>query len=169
MSGHPPIPVVERNIAALLQRQRNERLQRGVPERLADIITTFAGSLSFVLSHLLLVIAWVVVNLGWTALAPFDPTFVILATIASVEAIFLTSFVLITQNRLQRDSDRRSDLDLQISLLSEHEITRLIGLVRSVAERLDVAPEDDRELDELEQDVQPEHVLETLDRKQQHR
>jgi uncharacterized membrane protein len=169
MNGHPPIPFVERNIAALLQRQRDERLQRGVPERLAETITTFAGSLSFVLSHVLLVSAWVVVNLGWTGLAPFDPTFVILATIASVEAIFLTSFVLITQNRLQRDSDRRGDLDLQISLLSEHEITRLIGLVRRIAARLDVVPEDEGELDELEQDVQPEHVLETLDRTQHRR
>jgi uncharacterized membrane protein len=61
---------------------------------------------------------------------PFDPTFVSLATWASVEAIFLSTFVLISQNHAAAAADKRADLDLQISLLAEHEITKPVQLNR---------------------------------------
>jgi uncharacterized membrane protein len=161
--------VVERNIDALLARQTRETRARSAQERLAYAITGFAGSLPFVMLHAVLVIAWTIINLGWTPLEPFDPTFVILATVASVEAIFLTSFVLITQNQMQADADRRADLDLQVSLLAEHEVTRLISITRRIAERVGVDPHEDsdleEELDELERDIVPEQVLDSIDRK----
>ncbi len=81
---------------------------------------------------------------------------------ASVEAIFLSTFVLISQNRMQERADRRADLDLQVSLLGEHEITRLISLVKHIAEKLDVEASRNPELRELEQDVAPEKVLDAL-------
>jgi uncharacterized membrane protein len=90
----------------------------------------------FVYLHLLLYGAWIAVNLGWTPLKPFDPSFVILAMEASVEAIFLSTFVLITQNRMAALADRRADLDLQVSLLTEHEVTRVVTLVTAMAERM---------------------------------
>ena len=72
----------------------------------------------FVMIHALLFGAWIVWNLGWIpGLPPFDPTFVVLAMVASVEAIFLSTFVLITQNRMAAMADKRADLDLQVSLL----------------------------------------------------
>lgn len=157
--------VVERNIEALLERQREEARQRSVHLRVADAITKFAGSLTFVALHAVLVLSWIVVNVGWTPLEPFDPTFVILATVASVEAIFLTSFVLITQNKMQAEADKRADLDLQVSLLAEHEVTRLISLTRRIAERLRVEIGDHEELDELETDVAPEQVLDSIDQR----
>ena len=83
---------------------------------------------------------WIIINLGSTPLPAFDPTFVILAMFASVEAIFLSTFVLITQNRMAAQADRRADLDLHISLLAEHEVTRLITLVSSIAERMGIEP-----------------------------
>lgn len=155
--------IVERNIQALLDRQAQEVRARSPQQRLAYAITAFAGSLTFVLIHVLIVSSWVVVNVGWTPLRPFDPTFVILATVASVEAIFLTSFVLITQNKMQADADRRADLDLQVSLLAEHEITRLIGLTRQIAEKMGVESASNSELDELERDIAPEQVLDSID------
>jgi uncharacterized membrane protein len=81
---------------------------------------------------------------------------------ASVEAILLSTFVLITQNKMARKADRRSELDLQISLLSEHEVTRLIHLVSAVAERLGIETAADQELGELKQDVRPEQVLDKI-------
>ena len=70
---------------------------------------------------------------------------------ASVEAIFLSTFVLITQNRMAAQADRRADLDLHISLLAEHEVTRLITLVSTIAERMGIAPAVNKpELAELE-------------------
>jgi uncharacterized membrane protein len=155
--------VVERNIQALLDRQTQEARRRSAQQRLAYSITGFAGSLTFVSIHLLLVASWVTVNVGWTPLPPFDPTFVILATVASVEAIFLTSFVLITQNQMQADADRRADLDLQVSLLAEHEITRLITLTRQIAAKMGLESASDSELDELERDIAPEQVLDSID------
>jgi uncharacterized membrane protein len=102
------------------------------------------------------------VNLGWIPQLQFDPTLVILAMFASVEAIFLSTFVLITQNRMAVQADLRADLDLQISLLAEHEVTRLISLVSAIAERMGVRVENDPELPELKRDVDPEQVLEKI-------
>ena len=111
----------------------------------------------FVYIHLIGVGIWIIVNLGWTPLPTFDPTLVVLAMFASVEAIFLSTFVLITQNRMAAQADRRADLDLHISLLAEHEVTRLISLVSAIAERMGIeAASDHPELAELEKDVDPE-------------
>lgn len=171
-SGHRPreeaspslARVMERNIEALLDKRRREEEAKGLQERLADRITAFTGSMPFVYLHLAGFSLWIVVNLGWTPLQPFDPTFVILAMFASVEAIFLSTFVLITQNTMQAQADRRADLNLQISLLAEHEVTQLIKLVHAIAERVGAedAATDGAELADLKQDVVPEQVLDKL-------
>jgi uncharacterized membrane protein len=88
---------------------------------------------------------------------------VILAMVASVEAIFLSTFILISQNRMAAAADKRADLDLQINLLSEHEVTKLIALVSSIADRMGVKTEVDPEVDELKQDVAPEAVLDEIE------
>lgn len=90
-----------------------------------------------------------------------------LAMFASVEAIFLSTFVLITQNRMSALADQRADLDLQISLLAEHEVTRLIVLVAAIAERMGIESSRDPELAELSQDIAPEKVLDEMERKEQ--
>lgn len=156
--------VVERNIPALLSRRNQEDQAKRAGDRIADAIGRFAGSMRFVYIHLVVFGLWIVVNLGWTPLAAFDPTFVILAMFASVEAIFLSTFVLITQNRMAAQADRRADLDLHISLLAEHEVTRLITLVSAMAQRMGVEPPVSHpELAELEKDVDPEKVLEKIE------
>jgi len=155
--------VMERNIGALIDRRAQATRNRRLDDRLADGITAFTGSMRFVLLHLVVFGAWVVINAGWTPLSRWDPTFVILATVASVEAIFLSTFVLISQNRMQQQADARADLDVQVSLLSEHEVTRLITLVRAIADRMGVDEADDPELEELERDVAPEHVLDEIE------
>lgn len=155
--------VVERNIMALIARRRDEEKRQSLEDRIAGAVTRFTGSLPFVYIHLLLYGLWIVINLGWLPLPRFDPSFVILAMVASVEAIFLSTFVLITQNRMQALADKRADLDLQISLLAEHEITRLIWLVTAMARRMGIAESHDPEFSELAQDVAPERVLDELE------
>ena len=83
--------------------------------------------------------------------------------VASVEAIFLSTFVLISQNPMSAFADKRADLDLQVSLLAEHEITRLITLVTAMAERMGLDQAHDPELSELSRDVRPEKVIETME------
>ena len=92
--------VVERNIKALLERRKQENESKSGEEKVADAITRFAGSMLFVYIHLALFGTWIVWNLGWLGLKPFDKSLVVLAMLASVEAIFLSTFVLISQNGL---------------------------------------------------------------------
>lgn len=154
---------LERNIAALAERRRAEEQRATVSERLATAITRFAGSMWFVAFHAVLVAGWVLVNIGWTPLEPFDPTFVILATVASVEAIFISTFILIAQNRAAEAADRRADLDLQISLLSEHELTQLIRLVSRIADKLGIDGAHSPDVEESKRAVAPEAVLERIE------
>lgn len=160
--------VVHRNIDSLLERRQSEERNKGVQERVADAITAFTGSMTFVYIHLVLFTGWILVNIGWLpVMKPFDPTLVILAMLASVEAIFLSTFVLISQNRMQASADRRAELNLHIDLLAEHEVTRMIELLTAIGTKLGVAESLNPELEELRQDVRPEKVLETMDRAEQ--
>lgn len=155
--------VVERNIRAILARRQMDERAKATDKKVADAITRFTGSMAFVYIHLVLFGAWIVINLGWTPLPRFDPSFVVLAMAASVEAIFLSTFVLISQNRMQQLADKRADLDLQVSLLAEHEITQLVALVTEMARRMGLEQARDPELDELAQDVAPEKVLDEME------
>jgi uncharacterized membrane protein len=159
--------VVGRNICALLERRRSEEKSKSLEDRVADGITRFSGSMMFVYIHLIIYGLWVIINLGWIPFIPkFDPTFVILAMEASVEAIFLSTFVLITQNRMAALADKRADLDLHVSLLAEHEVTRLIQLVTAISKKMGVEEAHNPELDELARDVAPEKVLDTMEENQ---
>ncbi len=155
--------VVDRNIRTLLERKRREDRAMRAEEKIADRVTRFTGSMRFVWVHVGIYGAWILINLGVLGLPRFDPTFVLLAMVASVEAIFLSTFILIAQNRMSAQADRRADLDLQISLLSEHEITRLIQLVADIADRMGIESSQNPELQELKQDVSPEAVLEKIE------
>jgi uncharacterized membrane protein len=84
--------------------------------------------------------------------------------IVSLEAIFLATFVLISQNRISAEADRRADLDLQMDLLTEHELTRVLKMLDSIQDKLGIENDADLELLDLEQNVHPEDVLEELER-----
>jgi uncharacterized membrane protein len=155
--------VIEQNITDLIARRRREERAQSRQERLAGAITRFAGSMRFVYIHLAFYGGWILVNLGGLGLPPFDPTFVVLAMVASVEAIFLSTFILITQNRMAALADKRADLDLQISLLAEHEITHVLVLVRDMAARMGVEASQNPELESLARNVHPEHVLDSME------
>jgi uncharacterized membrane protein len=156
--------VLERNIRALEQRRQQEEAGAGFQERLADAITRATGSLIFVYVHLLLFGVWIVVNI-WSVfgIPAFDRSFTVLAMAASVEAIFLSTFVLITQNRMAAAAEKRAELDLQISLLAEHEITKVAAMVAAIAERIGIDAAGDPEVAEITQDVIPEAVLDEIE------
>ena len=159
---------LKRNIEVLARRREEEAASATREERLAQAITSFTGSMRFVYLHLVLYGAWILLNLGVVPGVPrFDPSFVVLAMVASVEAIFLSTFVLISQNRTAAEADKRADLDVQISLLTEHELTKLAGVIAAIADRLGVAVSDDPEIDEIKRDVAPEAVLDEIEERQQ--
>jgi len=155
---------LKRNIEALARRREHDATSATREERIAQAITNFTGSMRFVYLHLVLYGAWILANLGVIPGVPrFDPSFVILAMEASVEAIFLSTFVLISQNRTAAAADKRADLDLQINLLAEHELTKLAEVVAAIAERLGIAAAGNPELEEIEKDVAPEAVLDAIE------
>jgi uncharacterized membrane protein len=155
---------LRRNIEALRRRRRDEEAAAGMEERLASAITRFTGSMGFVYAHVALYGFWIVANLGWLpGLDAWDATFVVLAMVASVEAIFLATFVLITQNRMATAADKRAELDVQISLLAEAEITKLVELVSEIARRMDLPAAEHSELEEMKQQVAPEAVLDAIE------
>jgi uncharacterized membrane protein len=150
-------PVLERNIQALVERRRREQAEATAQQKLADSITAFAGSMRFVHLHLAAFGFWIVANLGWIPwVTAWDPTFVVLGMIASVEAIFLSTFVLISLNRM-------ADLDLQISLLTEHELTKVADVLNGVARHLQIESRSQADLDEASRSIAPERVLDKIE------
>jgi uncharacterized membrane protein len=154
---------LRRNIETLRERRRQELIASGKEDKLANAITAFTGSMRFVYVHLALYGGWILSNL-LPGLPHFDPTFVILAMAASVEAIFLSTFVLISQNRAMAATDKRDDLDLHINLLAEHEVTKLIVMVASIAEKLQVRTGAEQEIGEITKDVAPDAVLSEIEK-----
>jgi uncharacterized membrane protein len=155
---------LKRNIEALRRRRSDEEAKAGAEQRLAQAITHFSGSMRFVYFHFLVYGAWILANLGWLpGVRPWDPTFVVLAMVASVEAIFLSTFILITQNRMAAAADRRAELDVQISLLAEAEITKLVELVSEIAAQMEVPVAEQQDIEEMKQLVQPEAVLDAIE------
>ncbi|MRX51906.1 DUF1003 domain-containing protein [Paracoccus sp. S-4012] len=150
------------NIEALAERRRREEREAPLSVRIAARITAFTGSMKFVVLHVIVYGFWIVANLGWVpGVEPWDETFVILAMEASVEAIFLSTFVLINQNRQAEAADRRADLDLHVGLLAEDELSKLARVVARIAETLDV-PVERKSFDEIEKNVDPEQVLDAI-------
>ena len=162
-AARPFSRVLARNIDALVASRRAEDRRKGPQERISDAITRFTGSLHFVYIHAALFGGWIIWNLGWIPAVPiFDPSFVVLAMAASVEAIFLSTFVLISQNRMQAQAEQRSELDLQISLLAEHEVTQVMTLLDAVAKKLGIDHGGNRDIEETKQDVDPRQVLDAI-------
>jgi uncharacterized membrane protein len=153
---------LRKNIEALRRQRQQEKNRASREEKIADRITAFTGSMRFVYLHLVIYGVWI----GWNitpGILHFDPSFVILAMEASVEAIFLSTFVLISQNRAQAATDKRDDLDLHINLLAEHELTRLIEMVSAIAGKLEVRTGAEQEVSEITKDVAPEVVLNEIE------
>ena len=105
--------VLDRNIHTVLEMEKKTHRARALPERIGDAIAGFAGSMLFIVLHLLWFGGWVVINLRVLhGVRPFDPyPFTFLTFCVSLEAIILSSFVLISQNHMSRQADERAQLD----------------------------------------------------------
>jgi uncharacterized membrane protein len=118
----------------------------------------------FVYFHVILFAVWILANLEIAGIPAFDPyPFGMLTTIVSLEAIFLSTFVLVSQNRQAAIADRRSELDLQMNLLTEHEVTRLLMIIDEMAKKMGIDPCDTEEIQDLKKDIAPEEVLNELE------
>lgn len=139
------ISAVEKNIEAILKLDNETHQGLSTVEHIADKVTAFAGSSPFILLHVLWFGLWVVFNSGViSTFTPFDPfPFSFLTLIVSLEAIFLTLLVLMSQNRMTKEADKRAHLDLQINMLDEQESTLILKMVQKISKHLGLEDETD--------------------------
>jgi uncharacterized membrane protein len=137
--------IIERNVHALLHRKKEDRKKRPLTEKIVEYITSFAASMVSIYIHSLFFGVLILWKVGFLRLKPFDPNFIMLATFAAVEAIFLTTFVLIGQKHMNAQAEKWAELDLQISLLTEHEVTRMLTVVTAIAKKMEIEVVEDKE------------------------
>ena len=143
---------VESNIRCVADLEQRFEDHRSPKDLIADVIGGFSGSIWFVVIHVIIFTFWFLVNTGVLSFLPkFDPyPFILLAMIVSVEGVLLSTFVLMKQNRMQQRSDARDNLNLQIDLLAEKEVTKALQLLRAISKKLDIPElENDEELREM--------------------
>lgn len=142
MAGTTSRTVLE-NIQAIIEIEEDQERHRTLGNRIGDAIGTFAGTITFVVLHLVGFVAWALVNREMIpGLPAFDPyPFNLLTMIVSMEGVLISTFVLIKQNRMGVRADRRNRLDLQINLLTEQEVTKVIQMLERIAARLGIENE----------------------------
>jgi uncharacterized membrane protein len=154
-----------RRLKAIQGFQAKHYKKRSTFQKAADRIVTFSGSFAFLIINILAFFIWILWNSKLLGIAPFDPLpFVLLTTIVSLEAIILAIFVLISQNRQSRISDLREEVDLQINMIAEEEITKLIHLIAGLYRALNVNVESDAELRTMLQPTDWEAIEKRLER-----
>ena len=128
------------NIDAIAKLEHEALDRRTSTERISDVIAKLVGNMGFLLAHLILISGWSLVNLHVIpGLKAFDPfPFGVLALVVSSESVFLTIFVLISQSRMARQSERRSHLDLQVGMLSEQELTTILQMLQKLCQHIGV-------------------------------
>jgi uncharacterized membrane protein len=136
---------------------------RSQMEIMADRMIGFASSTPFLVIHAFVFIGWICWNLPFSGLKKFDPyPYGMLTTIVSLEAIFLSIFVLMTQSRESRIGELREELTLQVNLRMEEEITKTLHLVAGLYARLNLALADDPELRAMLEPLDPKRMEQDL-------
>lgn len=139
--------------------------KRTLVDRMADEINETFGSITFFFWNLIFFVIWIGLNIHIIpGVIPFDPyPFGLLTMIVSLEAIFLSVFVLISQNRQARIADLREEIDFQINLISEKEITKLIQMLAILMKHQGIRIEGDEELEQMMQVIDTGHIQKQLE------
>ena len=155
--------VTRENVQAMHQLEEAAMARRTGADRVAAAIARFCGSMTFVWIHVALFAAWIGYNtLPW--FQAFDPyPFTFLTLIVSLEAIFLSTFILISQNYDMRVSERRNQLDLQINLLAEQENTKTLQILERIAKKVGAHLSDDPQVRALEEATRPDSLVQQIE------
>jgi uncharacterized membrane protein len=158
--------LTKRNVEIVRQLEDSARQERTRSDLVAEKIANFCGSMTFVWVHVVWFGGWIALNLipGLPHIDPFPFTF--LTLVVSLEAIFLSTFILISQNHDAKISERRNHLDLQINLLSEQENTRMLELLRAIAGKVGCEIAHDPEIATLAEETNPERVAAQIEQRE---
>jgi uncharacterized membrane protein len=155
--------VTRQNVQAMRQLEEASMAKRNGADRIASAIARFCGRMAFVWLHVAFFAGWIAYNsLPW--FEAFDPyPFTFLTLVVSLEAIFLSTFILISQNYDMRISERRNQLDLQINLLSEQENTKMLQILERIAKKVGAHLSDDPQVRALEEATRPDALVEQIE------
>ncbi len=161
-NGRSAEELTEQNVDKVSQLEESAKQNRTSTDRIAEAIANFCGSMTFVWVHVIWFGGWILLNLI-PGLPHFDQfPFTFLTLVVSLEAIFLSTFILISQNLETRISERRSHLDLQLNILSEQENTKMITILLAIAEKVGADLTPDPHLEALREETMPERLIEQI-------
>jgi uncharacterized membrane protein len=157
----------QKNVEAVMRMEAESIHSRSSAQHLADKITTAAGSTPFLIFHILWFGGWILINVGLIpGVTSFDPfPFSFLTLVVSLEAIFLTLLVLMSQNRMTKEADKRAHLDLQLNILAEQEATLILRTVQRIGQHLGLEEKKDEEARGLEERTDVHQLAKALDEK----
>src|SRR5690349_11379150 len=156
--------LTRRNVERIQALEQREHEKATAADRIADRITNFSGSIGFVWITILMIGGWVGANLLLPARERVDPfPFSLLTLVLSIEAILLSIFILMSQNRAARVTDKRSHLDLQLNLLSEQENTKMLLMLEQIGKAVGAEMRKDPDVDVLAQATKPEALSRQID------
>jgi len=164
---HEPHPRIsgsaKGNIESIAQIEQAFMRQRSGVDRVGETISRYAGSIGFAVAHICAVSGWMAINAGLTAFDPFDPyPYSFLGVLVALEAVFLSTFVLMTQKRQARQAEHWAHLNLQIGLLSEQETTKMLQMLTLVCNRVGVKTSQDIELKEMVEKTPIAHLAQEM-------
>jgi uncharacterized membrane protein len=155
--------VVLRNVEEIARLERESAREASLGARISLAITNVAGTFAAAITHVLVFAAWMCWNTLSPAARQFDPyPFGLLTMIVSMEGVLLAVMVLITQNRMSRQTDRRDHLDLQVNLLAEQEMTMVLRMLSRIHDRLSIRS-DDHERDETRRLMEHTNIYELME------
>ena len=155
--------VTRQNVQAMRQLEEAAMARRTSADRVAAAIARFCGHMTFVWIHVALFTVWIAYN-SLPLFKPFDPyPFTFLTLVVSLEAIFLSTFILISQNYDMRISERRNQLDLQINLLAEQENTKMLQMLEHIAKKVGAHVSNDPQVRALEEATRPDSLVEQIE------
>lgn len=164
-SAEPGKGIVAHNVRELHEHRQEHKKRLTPSERISSLIANYCGTSQFVALNAIFFAVWVVANVGWLGVKPFDPfPFELLTTIVSLEAIFLSLFVLLSQTRMQKLNDQQSELDLQVNLLTERELTHVLRTVDAIAVALKVPVPEDPSKEEMVATTRPDQVMAEIEK-----
>lgn len=166
-SYHKPKSVDDltgKNVRTIAELECAAQRDKTLSDRMATSISRFCGSMAFVWVHVVFFTVWIVWNTA-LPLPQLDPyPFSFLTLVVSLEAIFLSTFIMISENRQEHVNARRNQLDLQINLLAEQENTKLLSLLEKIALKLEVDPSEDPDVEVLEEATRPEQLMKQIEK-----
>ena len=161
--------IIQNNIRKVIQVRLKSARNKSRQDRIATGMTSFSGSMLFFYIHVVWFCIWFLLNTGHLGITPFDPyPYGFLTVVVSLEAIFLATFVLISQNLMSKEAERLTDLGLQTGLLTEHELTRVLQMLRVIQNKIGITNDEDSDLADadLEKETRLEDVLAEIERLQ---